>query len=62
MTLAEALKAWRLEKGMGLRKLAALSEVPRPWLQEYEKGQRDPCAAVLARIVETLENKRSGKK
>jgi transcriptional regulator with XRE-family HTH domain len=51
----EVLKASRLDKGVGLRKLAAITGISHRKLRELECGRSEVRMETLQKIVDTLE-------
>jgi len=51
----ERLKARRLEKGLTLAELEALSGVDKSYLGRIETGKRFPSAVILQKIAKPLE-------
>lgn len=59
-TVGQRLKALRESKGLGLRRLAALSGVSHPAIMQIERDASSPSVSVLHRLLKPLEITLSG--
>lgn len=59
-TVGQRLRALREQKGLALRRLAAMSGVSHPAIMQIERDQSSPSVSVLHRLLKPLEVTLSG--
>ncbi|UCH29038.1 MAG: helix-turn-helix transcriptional regulator, partial [Myxococcales bacterium] len=54
LTLGERLRAWRLERGLEQRDVAAILEVKPATVGRWERDQRRPSTRLMPRVLRIL--------